>query len=214
MIYVKQSYNIEPAAPSTRDRVIDVVNKYVLPANERHGARLVGAFFAHEDWFSQVIHLTEFDDFAGFQTYREATANDGEAAEGEAQMTNLAPEQRVEFLEPLGPVAPTRLQQAIAASVEKSVGTYTFAILDVTPDKLEQFTTLLDGAAARLPIIAALRNVSGNPTRVTDLWATDTGRPGYAPNDDLQEAFFGPLRQVAPREKMMRLHVLPYSPLR
>ena len=155
MIYVKQSYNIVPAAPSTRDRVIDVVNKYVLPANERHGARLVGAFFAHEDWFSQVIHLTEFDDFAGFQTYREATANDGEAAEGEAQMTNLAPEQRVEFLEPLGPVAPTRLQQAIAASVEKSVGTYTFAILDVTPDKLEQFTTLLDGAAAMIGSLAA-----------------------------------------------------------
>ena len=29
-----------------------------------------------------------------------------------------------------------------------------------------------------------------------------------------QEAFFGPLRQIAPREKMMRLHVMPYSPLR
>jgi hypothetical protein len=28
------------------------------------------------------------------------------------------------------------------------------------------------------------------------------------------DAFFGPLREVAPRERMMRLHALPYAPLR
>ena len=214
MIYVKQSYNIDPAAPSTRDRVVDVVEKYVVPANERHGARLVGAFFAHEEWYSQVIHLTEFDDFDAFQAYRTSAASDGDANEGVAQMTNLAPEQRVEILEPLGPVAPDKLRQAIADSIEKPVGVYTFAILDVTPPKMEPFTAMLSAAASNLPIIAALRDVSGNPYRVTDLWATDTGKPGYAPNDDQQESFFGPLRQVAPREKMMRLHVMPYSPLR
>ena len=214
MIYVKQSYNLEPAAPSTRDRVVDLANKFILPANERHGARLVAAFFAHEEWYNQVIHLTEFDDFAAYQAYREAAAGDGEANEGIAQMTALAPEQRVEILEPLGPVAPERLQKAIADSVEKAVGVYTFAILDVTPSKIEEFTALVGGAAAALPIIAALRDVSGNPYRVTDLWAADTGAQGYRPNDDQQASFFGPLRQVAPREKMMRLHVLPYSPLR
>jgi len=28
------------------------------------------------------------------------------------------------------------------------------------------------------------------------------------------DAFFEPLREVAPGERMMRLHALPYSPLR
>ena len=70
------------------------------------------------------------------------------------------------------------------------------------------------GAAAQLPIIAAGKDVTGNPNRVIDLWKGDTGRHGYSPNDPGQEAFFGPLRQIAPREKMMRLHVMPYSPLR
>jgi len=214
MIYVKQSYNLEPAAPSTRDRVVDVVDKYVLPANERHGARLVGAWFAHEEWFSQVIHLTEFDDLAAWQAYRESASTDGDANEGVAQMTNLAPEQRVELLEPFGPVAPERLQQAIAASAEKPVGTYTFAILDVTPSKIDPFHAMLSAFATNFPIIAALRDVSGNPYRVTDLWASDAAGASYSPNNDQQEAFFGPLRQVAPREKCMRLHALPYSPLR
>jgi hypothetical protein len=214
VIYLEQSYDLEPAAPSTRDRLIEVMHETLLPANARHGARLVGAFFAHEEWFSRVIHLTEFDDFAAYQAYRKSAAADEEATRGAARLTELAPGQRVGFLEPLGPVAPERLQQAISASAEKPVGTYTFAILDVTPARLPQFTTMLAAAAPRLPIIAALRNVSGNPSRVTDLWAMDTGAPGYAPNDDQQEAFFGPLRQVAPREKMVRLHALPYSPLR
>ena len=49
MIYVKQSYNLHPASPANRDRFLASVDEYVLPANERLGARLVGAFFAHEE---------------------------------------------------------------------------------------------------------------------------------------------------------------------
>ena len=213
MIYVKHSYNLEPAAPSTRDRVVDVVNKYVLPANERHGARLVGAFYAHEEWFNQVIHLTEFEDLATYQAYREASSSDGDANEGAAQMTNLAPEQRVELLEPFGPVAPERLHEAITRSAEKKVGTYSLAILDVTPSKIEPFHAMLSAGAKNLPIVAALRDVTGNPYRVSDLWAADAAGASYEPNNDQLEAFFGPLRQVAPRERVMRLHPMPYSPL-
>ena len=213
MIYLKESLNIDPASPATRDRVVDIMNKYVLPANERLGARLVGGFFAHEDWFTQIIHVTEFDSLSALDAYRQAASTDGDANEGAAQLANLAPERRSELLEPLGPVAVDALHAAIAASADEPVGTYTFAILDVTEGRMDEFKSLLAGAAARLPIVAALNDVVGNPNRVIDLWKGDTGRPGYKPNDPGQEAFFGPLRQIAPREKMMRLHPLPYSPL-
>ena len=73
---------------------------------------------------------------------------------------------------------------------------------------------LLSGAAGDLPIAAAWRQITGPTHRIIDLWTTDTGAPGYAPNTPGMDAFFGPLRQIAPREKMMRLHALPYSPLR
>jgi len=214
MIYVKQSFDLDPASPATRDRFIEVVNRHVLPANARYGAQLVAGFFAHEEWYNQVIHLTGFEDLAAYEAFRAAMAQDQDARAGISQLTELAPGQRIDFLEPLGPVQPERLQRAISDSQEKPVGVYTFAILDVTPSKMAAFTALLEGAAQRLPIIAALRDVSGHPFRVTDLWATDTGAQGYVPNSDAQEAFFGPLRQVAPRERMMRLHVMPYSPLR
>jgi len=213
MIYLKEYLNIDPASPATRDRVVDIMNKYVLPANERLGARLVGAFFAHEEWFTQVIHVTEFDSLAALESYRKAASTDGDANEGEAQLANLAPERRSELVAPLGPVAVDALHAAIAASAEEPVGTYTFAILDVSQGSMDNFKSLLGGAAGQFPIIAAWNDIVGNPNRVIDLWKGDTGRPGYRPNDPGQEAFFGPLRQIAPREKMMRLHPMPYSPL-
>jgi len=213
MIYLKQSYNIHPASPATRDRFVSAMNELVIPSNDRLEAPLVGAWFAHEEWFSQIIHVTEFDDLAALDRYREASAKDGQASEGIAQLENLAPEQHVELLEPLGAIATTKLHEAIGSSAKEPIGTYTFAILEVDPGKLDQFAEMLGAAQDRLPIIACWRNLSGNPNRIIDLWKSDTGRGGYRPTDDGQNAFFEPLRQIAPRERMMRLHVMPYSPL-
>lgn len=214
MIYLKQTYDLSPAAYSTRDRFIDVVNDRLLPANEKHGARLVGAWFAHESWFNQVVHVTEFDDLAAYGAYREAVARDGDACEADAQLENLSADREADLLEPLGPVPAAELQEAIAASEEKPNAVYTFAILDVLPGKMEDFAALLTAGAANLPIAAAWRQLTGPTNRIIDLWTTDTGAPAYAPDSPGMAAFFGPLRQVAPKEKMMRLHVLPYSPLR
>ena len=213
MIYLKQSYNLHPATPATRDRFVSAVNEFVLPANARLGARLVGAFFAHEEWFTQVIHVTEFDDFATLGRYRDASSHDGQASEGVAQLENLAPEQHVEFVEPLGAIDVAKLHDAIESSASEPTKTYTFAILDVDAGKMDQFSSMLGAAQDALPIIACWRDVSGNPNRIIDLWKGDTGLSGYRPTDDGQNAFFEPLRRIAPREKMMRLHVMPYSPL-
>jgi hypothetical protein len=79
---------------------------------------------------------------------------------------------------------------------------------------MERFKALLGGAGDALPILASWRDLAGNPDRVIDLWRGDIGRDGYAPSNEATDAFFGPLREVAPRERMVRLHALPYSPLR
>jgi hypothetical protein len=214
MIYVKQSYNLHPATPANRDRFVKAVGDFVLPANERLGARLVAGFFAHEEWFSQIIHVTEFDDFEALAAYRDGVSKDGQAAEGAAQLENLAPEQHIDIVEPLGVIAVSKLHDAIETSASEPAKTYTFAILDVDAGKMDQFDSLLGSAQDSLPIIACWRDVSGNPNRIIDLWKGDTGRGGYRPTDDGQDAFFEPLRRIAAREKMMRLHVMPYSPLR
>jgi hypothetical protein len=214
MIFWKESFDLLPASPATRDRFVDVASAALLPAAEAQGARPVGAWFCHEEWFSQVVHVTAFDDLAAFGAYREAAAADGVLAKAEAQAAELAPERRGELLETLGPIPDATLDAAIARSQEKPAGVYTFAILEVAPGCMDRFSAMLGAAGPSLPIVASWREVSGNPQRVIDLWRGDTGRPGYEPSNDGMDAFFGPLREVAPRERMMRLHALPYSPLR
>jgi hypothetical protein len=214
MIYLKQSYNLHPASPATRDRFVEVVHESVVPANDQLGARIVGGFFAHEEWFTQIIHVTEFDDFEAFGRYRDEAAKDEQALEAAVRLGELAPEQRLEFLEPLGAIPTSKLHEAITASSDEPVGTYTFAILEVEHGKMDAFSAMLETVQERLPIVSCWRDVSGNANRIIDLWKGDTGRGGYRPADDAQNAFFEPLRKIAPREKMMRLHVMPYSPLR
>ena len=214
MIYLKESFNIHPATPATRDRFVAAVEEALVPANADHGARLVGAWFAHEEWFTQIIHVTEFNDGAALERYRAATTRDGNLGGSHAKLASLAPERPSEVLEPLGPVPASTLHAAIEASQEKPAGIYTFAILEVNEGAMDAFTALLGGAAALLPIAAAWKSVDGNPNQIIDLWKGDTGRAGFSPSDERQDAFFEPLRKIAPRERMMRLHVMPYSPLR
>ncbi len=214
MIYTKDHFNLDPASPATRDRFVAAASEALLPASGAHGARTVGAWFCHEEWFSQVVHVTGFESLAAYTSYREAAAADGALAKAHAELAALAPERRTELLEPLGPVPETTLDAAIEASVAQPAGVYSFAILEVAPGCMDRFRALLGAAAGGLPILASWRDVGGNPDRVIDLWRGDTGGAGYAPSNEQMEAFFGPLREVAPRERMMRLHALPYSPLR
>jgi len=213
MIYLKESFDIHPASPATRDRFVEVMESELLPAGKRLGARLVAAWFCHEEWFSQIVHVTEFEDLAAFEGWRSATRSDDQAAKGLERLAALAPVRHTELLEPLGPIPIESLHAAIEEAKSAPSGVYTFAILEVEPGRMDQFSALLGAAKDAVPIIACWGDVAGNPHRVIDLWKGDIGRFGYRPTDDGQNAFFGPLREIAPRERMMRLHPLPYSPL-
>ena len=218
MIYAKDHFNVSPASPATRDRFVAAATESLLPAINSQGARLVGAWFCHEEWFSQIVHMTAFESLAAYEAYHEAAGAgagaDGGLAKAHAELAGLAPERRTELLESLGPIPESILDAAIEASAAKPAEIYTFAILEVAPGRMDQFKAMLGAAGGGLPILASWRDLSGNPDRVIDLWRGDTGRAGYAPSNAQMDAFFGPLREVAPRERMMRLHALPYSPLR
>jgi len=213
MLYLKQRFNIHPASPRTRDAFVAAADA-VLPASAAAGGRLVGAWFANEEWFSQIIHLTEFDDFAALDEWRQQAASDDALGQSLARLAELAPERHEDLLEPLGPIGPEALQATTAACQNEPVETYTFAILELEPGAEAPFTRMIDGVKDQLPIIASLRDVAGSPNRIIDLWKGDTARGGYRPTNDAMDAFFEPLRKLAARERMMRLFPLPYSPLR
>jgi hypothetical protein len=213
MIFLEQTFNLDPASPAQRDRFIEHANQTLLPAWSSVGGTLKGAFFSTEEWFYQLTHLTAFEDLAAFDRARSAVEQGAEFADLRATDEALAPVRGTSLFEDLGPVSAEALDAGIAKAADKPAGEYTFAILEVTPGRMEDFKKLLGGGAAQLPILASWRDVVGNPSRVVDLWRGNPGQAPYAPNNPGMDAFFGPLRQVAPRERMMRLFPLPYSPL-
>lgn len=214
MIFVRDSFNLHPASPETLDRFCCVAQDRLLPAVEQAGGQTVGAWFCHEEWFSQVVHVTAFEDLAAYGDFLQSAGADGSLADAAGAISELAPERGTELMETLGPIAEKALDDAIEKSQAEPAGVYTFAILDVLPGCMDRFKEMLGAAGALLPIVASWRHLSGNPDRITDLWSGDTGGFGYSPSNDQTAAFFGPLREVAPRERMMRLHVLPHSKLR
>lgn len=214
MIYLMQKLNLAPASPETRDQFIAFATGDLIPACDRLGARLVGAWFSHSEWYGQVTQMLEFDDLAGFQHFRDRARDDAAWQDCEQRIAALAPERTSTLLEPLGPIPATSLADAIQASRAQPIEKYTFAILEVAPGKMDAFCTTLAAVKDMFPIVASWRAVAGNPNEVIDLWKGALAQETYAPADERSKAFFRPLREMAPRERVVNLYALPYSPLR
>jgi len=213
MIYLKQDFNIHPAAPATRDRFVELAGESLLPGYERLGARLLAAWSNNAEWFFQITQILEFDDLASFGGFRENVSRDAAWSQARERVAALAPERREELLEPVGPVPEDAIHRAIEASQENPAETYSFANLDVNPGDMDAFCKLLGMGAPHLPIIASWKPLAGSSSRVIDVWSGDV-QQGYAPTNDFLDGFFTPLREIAPREYVVRYFPLPYSPLR
>jgi hypothetical protein len=214
MLYLREFLTLLPATPASQDRLIELMQTALAPCYARLGARLQGAFISNAENWGQVIHLIEFEDLAAFADFRERASADPEYGQARAALDTLAPESRSELLETLSSLPASMMQAAIDAAHEKPVGAYTFAELELAPGKARQFEQALAAAKDHFPIIAALRGVTGNPRMVIDLWKGALGQGGYKPATKEVMAFFGPLRELAPRERLVNLFPLPYSPLR
>ena len=214
MLYLKETLNLSPASPETRDAFIAFAQHDLLPIYARLGARLVGAWFSHAEWYGQITHVLEFDDLRRFETFREGAQADLHWQDCEQRVEDFAPQRAAQLLEPLGPVPPAALHDAILATRNTPLNAYSLAVLEVAPGKLSQFVAALEAAKALFPIIASWRAVAGNPNEVLDLWKGALGQEAYRPSDERTNAFFRPLREIAPRERLVNLYALPYSPLR
>jgi hypothetical protein len=214
MIYEREYLTVLPATPAGHDALIALMQEQLLPLYGVLGARLVAAFLSHAENWGQVIHLIEHDDLASFAAFRQRAAANADYQKAREAPAELAPVQRTELLEPVGPIPVEDLHAAIAASASQAVGKYSFAELELAPGKAAEFKAVLGAVRGQLPIVAALRGVAGNPRMVYDLWKGALAQDGYQAATPQRMAFFEPLRKLAPLEKLVHLYPLPYSPLK
>jgi hypothetical protein len=215
MIHLQQDYDLHPASPRTRDAFVELSRNDLIPAAERHGARLVAAFFGNQDWFFRVAHFLELPSLAAFAQWRQAMRGDPKACDALREAAALAPNRNETLLESVGAIPQSALEAGIDAAREKPQGIYTAAHLKVAPGRMDDFEKALGASGGRLPILASWRPVAGDPNLVIDLWKGDVEQSyaRYAPANDATNAFMDPLRELAPDERVVRYFPLPYSPL-
>ena len=214
MIYLEETFNLMPASPETMDSFVDFAQEKLVPCYERLRGHLVAAWYSDAEVFAQVIQVLEFDDLAALGAFRAATAGDEGWMECERRIEELAPVRRSRLMEALGPIAPETLRGAAAESQKSPVGSYSLAILEVMPGKMPQFIAALEAPAKALPIVASWRTIVGKQNQVTDVWKGALRQSGYQPADEGTKQFFRGVRELAPRERLVIVYPLPYSPLR
>ena len=214
MIYLEETFNLMPASPETLDTFVELAQERLVPAWQRLGARLVAAWYSDVESFCQVTQVLEFDDLGALDAFRAKACQDAAWAECEARLEEMASERRSRLREPLGPVPPETLHETIAQSQESPLGAYSSAVLEVAPGKMPQFIAGLESSAKALPLVASWRNITGKQNEVMDIWKGALRQSGYQPADEGTRQFFRGLREVAPRERLVPVFPLPYSPLR
>lgn len=219
MIYLEETLNITPASPDIRDDFIKVAQNLLVPACERLGARLVCAWSGHFEWVMQTIQIFEFDDIEALKKFRINSSQDKEWGKYLAQLEVFAPERRTRLLEPIGAVPPEILHKAIEESQKSPLKAYSMAILEVNPGKMENIIAGLKAGHKVMPIIASWRPIAGtgSPNQIIDLWKGDVlfsaEAMAYRPFSKEQQ-WVRDLRENAPKEKIVALFSLPYSPLK
>ena len=214
MIYLEETLDLYPANVDNMEAYIEYAGEHLVPACQRLGAHFIAAWYSSIEWFYRVTNILEFDDMEELKAFRIKSCQDSEWGEYVARLEEFAPERRSRLLEPLGPVKPETLHQAITESQQTPVGNYLLAILEVGRDKMSQFISGLETGAQNLPIIASWRPVAGSPNEVIDVWKSTPAESVYQPADDWFRQFIRQVREVAPRERIIRVLTLPYSPLR
>ncbi len=218
MIYLEETLNINPATQENRDSFIKIAQELLLPTCDRLEARLVAAWYGNYEWFSQIIQLFEFDDMESLKKFRKKTSQDRDWGEYTAQLEVFAPERRTRLLEPIGAIEPKILHKAIEESQKSPLKVYSMAILEVAPNQMSDFIKAVEMGSKVFPIIASWHPIAGNPNQVIDLWKGDVlwnaEAWAYQPAMEGQKEMMRNLRIQAPKERIVPIYSLPYSPLR
>jgi hypothetical protein len=185
-----------------------------VPVCKRLGTRLVVAWFSTYEWYYQVTHIFEFNDLEALKEFRIKASQDKQWGEYTTQLETFAPERRTRLLEPIGAIPPDTLHRAIEESQKTALKVYSFATLEVTPNKMTEFVEFVKILSKNAPIIASWRPIAGNPNEVNDLWKGSLIPKGYEPAIEGLKEWFQELRELAPKERLVLIFSLPYSQLK
>ena len=220
-VFLEVRHRIKPITNTAFDLFVDFYADTVVPAMERHGIDLIGAWKMTGGEMGWDLSIHRYESMAHAE---ECLASLGQDRALWSAVEKLRGEMEIEevtkFANRVSYGTEERLQAALDANPEQP-RQYMLAVLQtVTGGLLPAIDTIgglvdtMDSAGA-LQLVTAYASRIGRTGELTDLWIMPGGAQGmmeYRAGDPLKD-IIGPLREHAPEEEIYFLNPLPYSKL-
>ncbi|MCC7365479.1 MAG: NIPSNAP family protein [Dehalococcoidia bacterium] len=217
-VIVEAIHVIKPITNTIFDRWVEWYGNEIIPAMERNGFDVLGAFKKSTGPMGEDMLLMRFENMAAYEAAGLSLRNDAKfvaavSARKEwtiserAKTANIVPyatEQRLERML----AKPEKPRQYMQATLQVSLGGQPKAY-----ELIGKLADLIDGSG-RMALATAYETAIGQRGELTDIWAYFDGMPdlSYRPGDPIAE-LTAELRKVAPEESITYLNPLPYSKL-
>ena len=219
MFYLIEKLNLQIATAKNLDRFIGIESKQILSVYEQCDAKLMASWICSAETLMQITNIFELKSFeSALKIYN--ALNDAGPFQDAVQLSNsLISETNWQLYRSCGQKFSEAFHQAIQASQSTPLKTYTIATLELSRNKMPLFLPKQEAAIdIGMPLVAFMKSVTGRHDQIIDIWKGDLQAVGYQTQAyyeriGMSEAWWDWMRDVAPKEKMVKVSVLPYSPL-
>ncbi len=218
-VFLEVRHRIKPITNTAFDLFVDFYADTVVPAMDRHGIDLIGAWKMTGGEMGWDISIHRYESMAHAEECLGSLGQDEklwssvEKLRGEIEIEEIT-----KFANRVSYGTEERLQAALDANPDQP-RQYMLAVLQTAGGGLipaiktiGSLVDTLEGAGA-MQLATAYASRIGRTGELTDLWIMPHGPSGmleYRAGDSLKE-IVGPLREHAPEEELYFLNPLPYS---
>jgi hypothetical protein len=220
-VILQAIHTIRPIGGAIFDRWVDVYGTAVVPAMQRSGFDILGAWKRSSGSLQQDLLLVRFDSLAAYEQAGAALRRDKGLSDGlaalmaemhigeEVTLANTVPYATEQRLERALKERPERPRQYLQATLHVRLGGQpeAYAAVGAIADRAEQ--------AGALQLVTAYEASTGVRGTLHDLWILPQGLRdmSYRASGGAVSELEKKLRSVAPEEELTYLNPLPYSPL-
>lgn len=219
MNYLVEGLTLRKATIRNLECLVGLEEKLARLIYAENGAKLMAAWIGNSESLLKVTQVFELNSMDDAVKLSQAFDKNVERDEVQ-QFHDLVFCREWELYRSEGDVFTQAFRAAVEKNESEPLKAYTVATLDVRSTKMREFVSKQEAAMEMgLPMVAFIRSVTGRQGRVIDIWEGDLQAAGYQPqsfydNIGRTEEWWNWIRDVAPWEKMEKVSMLPYSPLK
>ncbi len=220
-VLVEVVHAVKPLTNTVFDKWVDWYGTDVIPAMDRNGFDVLGAFKRSTGPMGEDVLVVRFDSTADYERAGISLRKDAAFLKSLASVAGAwVVSESVKVANIVPYATEQRLEKQLGARPEKP-RQYLQAVLRMkyggqpaTMAALDKLVDIVD-SSGRMALVTAYETSIGQRGELTDLWVSGDGVPdlSYRPGDPMAE-LVAALREGAPEESISYLNPLPYSKLR